>query len=68
MKEKLTSLATEKDLEKVEKKQKATGQAAIALTMDTAEMEQLQEAAKAAVQRKLAKKSAAKNNNTTQKQ
>lgn len=55
MKEKLTSSATERDLAKVEKKQKATGSAAISLTMDTAEMEQLQEAAKLAVQKKLSK-------------
>jgi hypothetical protein len=47
-------------LSQVEKKQKATGQAAINLTMDTAELEQLQEAAKAAVQRKLAKAAAKK--------
>ncbi len=35
MKDKLTSQATEKDLAKLEKKQKATGSAAVNLTMGT---------------------------------
>lgn len=54
MKEKLTSHATQRDLAKVEQKQRATGSAAIALTMDSAEMEQIHERARAAAQRKLA--------------
>ena len=56
MKEKLSTEATLRDLDKVEKRQKELGQAGLKLTMDTAEIEELQDAATRAVKKKIRKK------------